>query len=213
MDYRRRATLEAVAAPDASPTFWGGAPEPTTNPQTKETTMNGISGKTTNAQTEERTMAESDTQCQKPTKKRNVMKDRAQKINQLRELVNARRTQEEICKEMEITPKGFERLRVRLMDIDGRYYDIPHETATRSGRVGKTGILISADRLVAMGIRSIFSEKTPISIRYVDGEIRIQRADRKNPHSSSQEGDFSTEYEEDFGRMFETDAGLECEEA
>ena len=209
MDYRLRSTLEAVAAPDASPSPWVGVQEPNINAQTKEATMTRNSGATIDAQTEERTMAERD---MTPKKKRNTMKDVSGKINQLRELAKQGRSREYICATLGISRQGFETLRRKLIDIDKVYYDIPHEVADRSGRVGKTGILISADRLLAMGAEGIFAEGTAISIRYEGGEIRIHRADRKNPHNP-EAGDASMRLGDEFGAMFEVNAGSECEDA
>lgn len=169
---------------------------------------------TMNAQSKERTMAEHDTQSQQDTKKkRNTMKDKAQKISQLRELVKAGRTREQICMEMGVNPKGFETLRRKLIDMDKTYYDIPHEVADRNGRVGKTGILVSSDRLVAMGAESIFPAGTAISILYDGDEIRIQRADRKNLHSGPQGGSFPMSFEDDLAAAFEAKAGSEFEGA
>lgn len=141
---------------------------------------------TSNEISEQAAMAENETQAMDSRKKRNTMKNVAQKISQLRELAKAGCSREQICAEMEIDLKGFENLRRKLNDLDKTYYDIPHEEADRSGKVGKAGILVSADRLLAMGAQAVFAQGTTISIR-LDGErIIIERAGGKISPSANE---------------------------
>ena len=109
-------------------------------------------------------------------KPRNRTKDVPEKICRMREMAQAGCFREEICERLGISPTVFETLLNKLIRLDKRYYDIPHMTADRNGRVGKGGIMISADRLLAMGAASLFAPGTAISVR-LDGErILIERA-------------------------------------
>lgn len=170
-----------------------------TSAPTQGETMNAESTTTPSFQTKEETMSDNiatpqATQATEtampvtqaiPTvvakQKRNRMKNVSLKISQLRILAKAGRTREEICKIMKIGITAFENLRHKLNDLDKTYYNIPCETSEgRRGKVGKGGIHISQDVLVALGADSIFREGTPISTR-LDGErIVIERADAKN---------------------------------
>lgn len=128
-------------------------------------------------QSEESTMVERDSQStQIASKKRNTIKDKAQKICQMRELAKLGCFREKICERLGIDLKAFERLRRDLIDMDKKFYDIPHEEADRNGRVGKGGIMISADRLQAMGAASLFAQGTAISVRFDGERILIERA-------------------------------------
>ena len=188
IERQSKSVLDAVAAPDGYPSPWEKASEITTNPQDTEATMNGKNEITTNAPTEERTMAGPETSDQQPPKKkRNTMKDVAGKINQLRELAKEGRSREKICETLRITRQGFETLRRKLSDIDKVYYDIPYEKAGRGNKVGKGGILISADKLEAMGAAEIFAKGTQISVLLDGDRILIQRVGAKNLAPSREE--------------------------
>lgn len=109
-------------------------------------------------------------------KQRNRTKDVPEKICRMREMAQAGCFREEICERLGISLTVFETLLNKLIRMDKRYYDIPHVMADRNGRVGKGGIMIRADRLLAMGAASLFAEGTAISVR-LDGErILIERA-------------------------------------
>lgn len=182
IDSQSKSALDAVAAPEGYPSPWDEAPKNIPNLQAnEEDAMTGNGETTTNAQPKGATIAAPETSVQcPPKKKRNTMKDVAGKINQLRELARQGRSREEICEMLGITRQGFETLRRKLSDIDKVYYDIPYETAGRGSKVGKGGIMVSADKLEAMGAAKIFSEGKPISVRFVEGCILIQCVGAKN---------------------------------
>ncbi|WP_165065810.1 hypothetical protein [Desulfovibrio sp. ZJ200] len=190
------------------------SPKTTPNPQAKEKeTMNGNNETTYNALHEETSMAEHEISSQQPPrKKRNTMKDVSKKINQLRELAKHGRSREDICTILAISLQGFETLRHKLNDLDRTYYDIPHEKADRTNKVGKSGIMVTADRLMAMGAAEIFAAGTPISILF-DGEcILIQRAGAKNSSLRREEPQPDT-LEADMAREVESIFGVEVEAA
>lgn len=148
--------------------------------ETTESTMAVEPGITHIAQDKEVTMTSTETgTAQAGKKKRNAMKNVSEKICRLRELARDGRSREQICAELGIDTKGFDYLRRKLNDIDRTFYDISHEAADRNGKVGKAGILISADRLLAMGAATIFPQGTAISVRLNGERIVIERAGAK----------------------------------
>lgn len=173
----RMASGEDVESTHSSP-----ATEETmnTNPETPHTqqtegTMNTNPDSALTRQAEE--AGENGSQSKRIVrKKRNTGMEIAEKICMMRELAKAGCIREEICERLGINLTMFNSLRSQLNDIDKRYYDIPHETPDGKERVGKSGIMIGADRLLAMGVASLFAEGTAITVS-LDGErILIQRA-------------------------------------
>lgn len=117
------------------------------------------------------------TQDSKTQRKRT--KDVPKKICQMRALAQRGCFREEICEQLGISLTVFETLLNKLIRMDKRYYDIPHVTADRNGRVGKGGIMISADRLLAMGVADLFAEGTAITVTFDGEKILIERAGRR----------------------------------
>lgn len=155
-------------------------------------------------------MSQQEVSAMVDTKKRNRMQNTGQKINQLRELAKQGRSREDICETMGISRQNFETLRHRLSDIDREYYYIPFEKPSRGHKVGKAGIMISMDRLVAMGADKIFEPETAISI-WLDGDcIMIQRPGRKRPpllRGASQDGTLGVGMEADLDALFDNESG------
>lgn len=165
------------AEPVSSVKAEADAPETTNRTSSKEETMNATNETTHTTPTTENTGSENASQ---PKVRRNRMRNVAQKINQLRMMAKDGRTREVICQELGIDIKGFKYLHLKLIEMDKTYYEIPCEKAEgRSGKVGKGGIHISSDRLMAMGANSIFETGTPITIRLDGDRLLIERADAK----------------------------------
>lgn len=187
------------------------APETTNRTSSKEETMSATNETTHTTPTTENTGSENTSQ---PKVRRNRMRNVAQKINQLRMMAKDGRTREVICKELDIDIKGFTYLHHKLIDMDKAYYEIPCEKAEgRSGKVGKGGIHISSDRLMAMGANSIFETGTPITIGLDGDRLLIERADAKtSPATSDGTSNIEATVDEVF-RDIHSQAGIEEVEA
>lgn len=184
------------------------APEITNHTSSREETMSATNELNHDTPAMEGTQQQNESQ---PKVSRNRMQNVAQKINQLRVMAKEGRTREVICKELGINFGQFDTLRSKLFDMDKTYYDIPCETAERSCKVGKGGIHISSDRLLAMAADRIFDEGTPISIRLDGDRLLIERADAKTSAASPDVPSSIEEFMDDLAEGIRPQSDLEAE--
>lgn len=187
------------------------APETTNRTSSKEETMSATNETIHTTPTTESAGSENASQ---PKVRRKRMQNVAQKINQLRMMAKDGRTREVICKELGIDIRGFTYLHHKLIEMDRRYYEIPCEKAEgRSGKVGKGGIHISSDRLMAMGANSIFETGTPITIRLDGDRLLIERADAKTSPATSDDASNIDTFVDDLVKDIHSQADIEEVEA
>lgn len=99
---------------------------------------------------------------------------RTQKISMLREYAISRMSREEICKKMNLSDASFTGLYFDLSQMDKVMYDIPHKPKIRKWAVGKNGILITEDKLIAAGLEKIFTQGKPLALSKEENRLIIE---------------------------------------